>query len=194
MRSVLFILCINLAEYIITQLHTVSTRSHRIWLVTLCCLCMKSSFCAELQNIYSCQNILLSSDSPGVSFYYILGKQIQHHLRGLFFSQYPNELSLIKKLHTLTKRQPAPLMSAEKQYLFCQHFVSISGWPSQPSDPSVALSLYSCQKTDLTLLSTLKKLFLGVEFHWHCGGCINCTDLKAALEITEPSPNLLWAW
>lgn len=64
MRYVLFILCINLAEYIITQLHTVSTRSYRIWLVTLCCLCMKSSFCAELWNIYSCQSILLSSDSP----------------------------------------------------------------------------------------------------------------------------------
>lgn len=110
MRYVLFILCINLEEYIITQLYTVSTRSHRIWLVTLCCLCMKSSFCAELWNIYSCQNILLSSDSPRVSFYYRLGKQIQHHLRGLFFSQYPNELSLIKNLQTLTTREPAPVM------------------------------------------------------------------------------------
>lgn len=38
-------------------------RSCRILFVTLCCLCVKSSFCAKLTNIYSCHSILMSRDS-----------------------------------------------------------------------------------------------------------------------------------
>lgn len=40
-------------------------RSCRIPLVTLCCLCVKSSFCAKLTNIYSCHSTLTSRDGLG---------------------------------------------------------------------------------------------------------------------------------
>lgn len=72
MRNVLWFLCTRFsAEFIMSQLPAISTRSCQIQLVTLYCQCMKFSFCLTLQNIYSCHNILLSTYSLGESAYYI---------------------------------------------------------------------------------------------------------------------------